>query len=310
LRRASAPVEPSGTGDWSRTLRRIAPNVATGRPPDAASLDRVWFQLDNAALDAAQALCIALGAAGLPAALARLRGRGWALVAPLSILVSVAVIALWSASAEVLAWIALILVPPGCALALGWAGRWARPPLALLAIPLLVLAIAGPDDATATELARLALVVGSCVTVGRLLAGATPLPLLKGAMYLMAVVDAAYIFGNLSEDQNREFARARPSEELPQLHINVLGDSSLDYGDFFAAGVVGGILAAQRVPLLGAALGCFAFALLWNQLFLVTGSLPATVPPAAVLLGADLLRRRRTAAAGSSPRQPPPKHLT
>ncbi|HEV2061940.1 MAG TPA: hypothetical protein VGR12_03730 [Solirubrobacteraceae bacterium] len=79
----------------------------------------MWFQLDNAALDAAQALCIALPAAGLPAALARLRGRGWALIAPLSIFVSVAVIALWSASAQVLAWIALVLVPPGCALALG-----------------------------------------------------------------------------------------------------------------------------------------------------------------------------------------------
>ena len=70
----------------------------------------MWFQLDNASLDAAQALCVALPAAGLPAALARLRGRGWALIAPLSIFVSVAVIALWSASAEVLAWNQLFLV--------------------------------------------------------------------------------------------------------------------------------------------------------------------------------------------------------
>ena len=255
----------------------------------------MWFQLDNVALDAAQALCVALPAAGLPAALARLHGRGWALVAPLSILVSVAVIALWSASAEVLAWIAIILVPPGCALALGWAAHGARPVLALLTLPLLAIAIGAPDDSTACELARLALVVGSCVTVGRLLAGATPLPLIKGAIYLMAIVDAAYIFGNLSEDQNRAFAAATPSDALPQLHINHLGGSSLDYGDFFAAGVVGGILATERVPQIPAALACLGFALLWNQLFLVTGSLPATVPPAAVLLGAELLRRRRWA---------------
>ncbi len=261
----------------------------------------MWFELDNAALDAAQALCIALPAAGLPPALARLAGRGWALVAPLSILVSVAAIALWSASAEVLAWIALILVPPGAALALGWAGRGARPALAALALPVLAVAVLGDQDATTTELARLALVVGSCVTVGRLLAGATPLPLLKAAIYVMAVVDAAYIFGDLSADQNREFAAARPAEDLPQLHINQLGDSSLDYGDFFAAGVVGGILAAQRFPLLPAAFACFAFALVWNQLFLVTNSLPATVPPAAVLLGAELLRRRSAAPA------PPPR---
>ena len=253
----------------------------------------MWFQLDNATLDAAQAACLSLPAAGLPAALARLRGRGWALVAPLSILVSVAVIALWSASAEVLAWIALILVPPGCALALGWAARGARAPYALLAAALLAVAVAAPEDSIAAELARLALVVGSCVTVGRLLAGATPLPLLKAAIYLMAVVDAAYIFGDLSTDQNREFARATAAEGLPQLHINVLGNSSLDYGDFFAAGVVGAILAAERVPQVPAALACFAFALAWNQLFLVTGSLPATVPPAAVLLAVQALRLRR-----------------
>ena len=253
----------------------------------------MWFQLDNASLDAAQALCVALPAAGLPAALARLRGRGWALVAPLSIFLSVAVIALWSASAEVLAWIALILVPPGCALALGWAARGARPALALLAAALLGLALAAPQDSTAAELARLALVVGSCVTVGRLLAGATPLPLLKGAIYLMAIVDAAYIFGDLSTDQNREFARATPGDDLPQLHVNVLDNSSLDYGDFFAAGVVGGILAAERVPQVPAAIACLLVALAWNQLFLVTGSLPATVPPAAVLLGAAALAARR-----------------
>jgi hypothetical protein len=255
----------------------------------------VWFQLDNAALDAAQALCIALPAAGLPAVLARLHGRGWALVAPLSILVSVAVIALWSASANLLAWVALILVPPGCALALGWAARGARPVLALLSVPLLVVAIAAPDDSLACELARLALVIGSCVTVGRLLAGATPLPLLKAAIYVMAIVDTTYIFGDLSQDQNREFARATPSDTLPQLHINHLGGSSMDYGDFFAAGVVGGILAATRFPRVPAALACFALALLWNQLFLVTDSLPATVPPAAVLLGAEVFRRRRWA---------------
>ena len=251
----------------------------------------MWFQLDNAVLDAAQALCVALPAAGLPPALARLRGRGWALVAPLSIFVSVAVIALWSASAELLAWIALLLVPPGCALALGWAARGARPWLAAGAVALLALAVALPQDATGAELARLALVVGSCVTVGRLLAGATPLGLLKAAVLLMAVVDAVYIFGELSVDQNREFARAVPAEGLPQLHVNVLGNSSLDYGDFFAAGVVGGILAAERVRQLPAALACFGFALVWNQLFLVTDSLPATVPPAAVLLTVELARR-------------------
>jgi hypothetical protein len=150
------------------------------------------------------------------------------------------------------------------------------------------------------------------VTLGRLLAGATPLPFLKAAIYLMALVDAAYIFGELSTDQNREFARATPAEDLPQLHVSVLNDSSLDYGDFFAGGVVGGILAAERRPQALAAAACFAIAMLWNQLFLVTDSLPATVPPAATLLAFEAARRvparwwpsSPAHRAGSAPRPP------
>jgi hypothetical protein len=80
----------------------------------------MWFDLDTFVLDAAQALCVALPAAGIPAFLLRLGGRGWALVAPLSVVVSVVAIAAAAASADVLTWIAFLLVPVGCALALGW----------------------------------------------------------------------------------------------------------------------------------------------------------------------------------------------
>ena len=48
-------------------------------------------------------------------------------------------------TADVLTWIALILVPIGCALALGWAMHGAWPPLAALAAPLLALAWGVPD---------------------------------------------------------------------------------------------------------------------------------------------------------------------
>ena len=78
----------------------------------------MYFEADTLVLDAAQALCVGLPAAGVPAALMRFSGRGWALVAPLSVVGSVAAIALASTSADALTWIALVLVPPGCALAL------------------------------------------------------------------------------------------------------------------------------------------------------------------------------------------------
>src|ERR671914_78153 len=154
----------------------------------------MWFDLDTFVLDAAQALCVALPAAGIPAFLLRLAGRGWALVAPLSVVVSVVAIGAATASADVLTWIALLLVPPGCALALGWAAHGARPWMAALVVPIFAAALIAPDDPLG-RVGRLALIVGSCATAGRLLAGAAPLTLLKAGVVAMAAVDAVFIFG-------------------------------------------------------------------------------------------------------------------
>jgi hypothetical protein len=251
----------------------------------------VYFEADTLVLDAAQALCVGLPAAGVPAALMRFSGRGWALVAPLSVVGSVAAIALASTSANALTWIALVLVPPGCALALGWAAHGARPWLALLTVPLLAAAFAGPDD-PAGRVARLALIVGSCVTVGRLLAAAAPLTLLKAGVVVMAVVDAVYIFGDLADEQNAMFNAAVPAEGLPRLQIAHIGDVSTDYGDYFVAGLVGGILAAEHRPQVAAAVLTFAVAQAWNQLFLVVDGLPGTIPPAVVMVGMDIWAAR------------------
>jgi hypothetical protein len=261
----------------------------------------VYFELDTALLDAAQALCLALPAAGVPAALARLGGRGWALVAPLSVVLTVAAITVASASADVLTWIALVLVPPGCALALGWAAHGARPWLAVLALPLLAAALAAPDEPLG-QVARLALIVGSCVTLGRLLAGAAPLAFLKAGVVAMAAVDAVFIFGELFEEQNALFDAAAPAPGLPRLQVAELGDASTDYGDYFVAGLVGGILAAERRPQWAAAVVALALMQAFNQLYLVVDSLPGTVPPALVMLAATALPNRRPAPGGAASR--------
>lgn len=132
----------------------------------------MWFSVDNAVLVTAQAACVALPGAGLPDWTRRFRTRAWALVLPLSITVVVVAIAVMPATAGVLTWIALLLVPPGCALALGWGARCVRPVRAALAIPLAALALMAPG-ARAGELAAIVLIAGSAVTLGRLLAGAT-----------------------------------------------------------------------------------------------------------------------------------------
>lgn len=250
----------------------------------------MYFELDTSVLDAAQALCIALPAAGLPLFLSRLGGRGWALVAPLSVVATVAAVTAAAVSANVLTWIALVLVPPGCALALGWAAHGARPWMSVFVLPMLAAALVAPDDPLG-QVGRLCLIVGSVVTAGRLLAGAAPLALLKAGVVAMAIVDAVFIFGDFFGEQNAQFNAAAPTADLPRLQVADIGDAATDYGDFFVAGLVGGILAVDRRPQAVAALMTFVLAQAFNQLFLVVDSLPGTVPPALVLLAFEARQR-------------------
>ena len=237
------------------------------------------IHLDALLLDAARAAGVPLPAAGLPPILGRLRSRGWALVAPVSIVVVLAT------GAHAATWTALLLVPPGCALALGWAAHGARPPLALLAVPLLA-------AAPVSEVARIALIAGAAAAAGRLLAGSAPLPVLKIAVVAMAVIDATFIFGHLSDHQNAQFAVAVPAAGLPRLQIATLGRASCDFGDFFAAALVGAILARERRDQLLAAAAVLVATLAFDQLFLVVDELPATLPPAVVMLALDPSVRR------------------
>jgi prepilin signal peptidase PulO-like enzyme (type II secretory pathway) len=252
----------------------------------------VWFSAEVLLLTVAQAACIALAGAGLPNWANRFRGRAWALILPLSIAVVIGAIELTPASADVLTWVALILVPIGCALALGWAMRGARPWLAVLAVPLLALAWGLQDDRLG-ELATVVLIAGSAITAGRLLAGAAPLALLKAGVILMAAVDAALVFSGNLEHPNDVLVAAAPGEGLPQLQSASYAGAGMGYGDFFAAAVVGAILAAERRPQLVFAASMIAVALCWDQLFLVYDILPATVPPALALIAAEAWSRRR-----------------
>jgi hypothetical protein len=251
----------------------------------------VWFSLDSFVLTLAQAACVALPRAGLPLWLARFRTGAWALTLPLSIAVVVAAIALASPAADVLTWVALLLVPPGCALAFGWAMRGGRPWLSVLVVPLVVLAWALPDDRLG-QAAGVTLIVGSAVTLGRLLAGAAPLTFLKVGVVAMATVDAVLVFSHNLQAPNSLLVAASPGLGLPRLQSASFGTAGLGYGDVFAAAVVGGILAAERAPQLAAAVAMVVVTLAWEQLHLVSDVLPRTVPPALVLIGFEAYRRR------------------
>jgi hypothetical protein len=250
------------------------------------------FVIANSVLIAMQAALVALPAAGVPAALARFGGRGWSLVLPLSIAVVVAVIALEPAFADGLTWLALIATPPLAAIALGWAAHGARPAIALLAAPLLVVAVADTGglagDACAAVLTAL-----SCVTLGRLIAGAAPGIALKLGIVAMALIDAILVFSEQLQPSATVLNAAVPLQGLPQLQFLDLHHASLGYGDVFVAGVLGGLLAAERRPQLPVALLVLALSATWDALFLVLDTLPATVPVAVALLIVELVAWRR-----------------
>jgi S1-C subfamily serine protease len=250
------------------------------------------FLLADGVLISVQALLVALPGRGIPEPLQRLGGRAWALVLPISIAAVVAAIALDPAVADWLTWVALVAVPPLAAAALGWAVRGARPALALLALPLLALALADTGG-LAGDAAAAALTALSCVTLGRLLAGAVPGSWLKAGIVAMALIDAVLVFGNQLQAPNAVLTAALPGPGLPQLQTLDLHAAGLGYGDVFVAGVLGGVLAAERASQWPVALLVLGFSVAWDTLFFAVDTLPATVPVAAALLVAETVRRRR-----------------
>jgi hypothetical protein len=249
------------------------------------------FAAHNAVLLATQASLVALTGAGVPAWVRARATARWALVLPLSIGLVVAGIALLPDVADVLTWVALIGCPLGAALALGWAMRGARPPLALLAAPLLAVAWASQESAWG-QLAGLAVTALSCVTLGRLLAGVAPAPWLKLGIVAMATVDAILVFSNGLEQPNAVLNAAVPAVGLPQLQYVSFGPANLGYGDLFVAGVLGGVLATEGARNWRWALLTWVLAETFTLLFYVTDTLPMTVPVAAVVIIREATRLR------------------
>jgi hypothetical protein len=252
----------------------------------------VFFDAENFALTCAQAASVALPAAGLPRWAERFKGSAWSLIVPGSIVAVIGGIELAPGTADVLTWVALLLVPFGAAVALGWAMHSGRPGLAVLAAVLLAVAWAWQDE-RAGQVAGVLLIALSCVAAGRLLAGVATLVLLEIGVVAMAAIDAALVFSENLQPANAVLVAASPGLGLPRLQSAHFGDWGLGYGDFFIAAVVGAILAARGGRQWAAAVALLAVSLAWDQLFLVRDDLPATVPAALVLVLFRLSASRR-----------------
>jgi hypothetical protein len=248
------------------------------------------FWLSIGVLSLVQALLVALPRAPSTTLLRRLRSNWWALVLPLSIVVVISGIALESASARFLTYLALVAVPPLAAAALACLVRGSRPALALSVLPLFAVAWAA-EGALSGETAALALSALACVTLGWLVACLVPPRWLKLGIYVMAALDAWLVGSNLLQEPNSVLNAAAPAADLPRLQFASFGAAVMGFGDLFIAAVLGALLASdrrlQRQGAVLAAIICPAF----DLLFFWVDQTPATVPIALTLATLELHQR-------------------
>jgi len=229
----------------------------------------------------------------LPAWLGWAWSPWWALIPALSIAAVIGVIELDSDSATWLSYLALVVVPPLAAVALGLLVRGSRPVWAWTVLALFVLAWATPGslagEASATALTGLA-----CVTLGWLLVCVVPARWVRLGVYAMATIDAVYVAADLLQGPNAVLNAAAPAAGLPSLQAVHFGSALMGFGDLFVAALVGCLLAAdrpksQRIGHFSADRQLYAaglvgvLALTFDLLFFAVDELPATVPVAIAL---------------------------
>jgi hypothetical protein len=259
----------------------------------------VAFAPSIAILSLVQATLIALPAQRTPLAALRLGSRWWALILPGSVLVVIAGIAIFPELADGLTYLALLAVPILAGLGLSWAIRGARIGLAVVPIPLFVIAWALSGTLTG-QAAALALSALACVALGTLLASAVDARWLRLAIYAMAIVDTILVTADLLQSPNAVLNAAAPAADLPQLQFAQFGSAVLGFGDLFVAGVLGAMLARRHELQLRAAGLAACLALAFDLLFFFVSELPATVPIALTLGVLELSARRRAVRDSSS----------
>ena len=242
------------------------------------------FWLSIALLSLVQGGLVAVPGSAAAPKLARLRGRRWALIPPVSVLAFVVITrAAEHASAQGLTYLALFAVPLLAALFLGWpirdrGGGGRRAARALLVVPLFLLAWVDRGG-LAGQAAALVLTALSCVTLGMLLAAVTPPRWLAAGIIAMAIADTALVVSDLLQRPNNTLNAAHPAAGLPRLQSAALGSAVMGYGDLFIAAALGALLAlsAGRSLQWRAARLTMLLALCFDLLFFFVNELPATV---------------------------------
>ena len=182
-------------------------------------------------------------------------------------------------------------MPPLAALALSGAIQGARRTLALLVVPLFLLAC-GPVGRLPADASALALSALACVALGSLLAGCVPVRWIKIGIYAMAIVDALLVGADLLQGPDNVLNAASPAGGLPQLQFAQFGSALIGFGDLFIAAVLGAMLAGDRSLHLRTAGIAALLVLAFDLLFFLVTELPATVPIALALAVTEISKSR------------------
>jgi hypothetical protein len=250
------------------------------------------FAVSIVFLTLVQAALIAVPGTAPRGLLDRMNSRWWALAPPASIVVVIALVGVYANSADALSYLALVAVPPLAAVALAVLIGRARPAFALAVLPLFALAWAFKGSLSG-ETAALVLSALACVTLGVLLAAVVAPRWLCWGVYAMAVVDTILVVGDLLQGPNSTLVAAGPPAGLPQLQAVYFGSATMGFGDLFIAATVGALLASQRRSQVEAALLAAILGLSFDLLFFAVDLLPTTVPIAVTLVLLEARDRRR-----------------
>jgi hypothetical protein len=245
-------------------------------------------------LGLAQAAVVLLPRAPRPRWLAALR-RHWLLIIGPAAAVTAAtfVPSVASAWANGLSTLALIAVPVLAALGLAWAMRFRH--LALVPFVAVLFAVAWVNShGPAGEAAGLVLVGLSAVALAVLVVGILPTTVAKIGICVWAAVDLSVALAHHLEEASRPIFQATPVVGPAHLQFQrvVLGSSSMEYADLFVAAALGAVLAVEGRRRGLASLLVAVFAAGSSLFFLVTDTLPATVPIALALLVEELRAQR------------------
>lgn len=259
------------------------------------------FWPSDVVLIVVQALLVVGPRPPAPAFLGRLRTGAWAWVLPISLGGTIALVSAIPGLAPSFTYLSLVAIP---ILAVPALAVWRGPTVGIAAAVVLFAASWMAQGSLVGQGAAVALTALSCTTLASLLCAVAPARLLKVAIVVMAALDAYLVFGQLLEGPNNAINAASPGSGLPQLQVAAFGSALVGYGDLFIAATLGGVLVSRRMRYRGAALvlGCSA---VFDLLFLVVGTLPATVPVAVALLILELRAWRERSGARADPRAAP-----